>query len=165
MSSAHLAAKEPTPQTPVAMKETRVVKRRASTFGALIRERRRQLDMTQQELARRIGISVPYVGHLESGQRRPSDKIITRIADVLALDSRELYLLAKPEKRELLEQGIRSNAGSSWESFRKDKRLQHVYNITREELELLSRVALLGDVRSERDFIYVLNAVRQALGR
>jgi hypothetical protein len=32
-------------------------------------------------------------------------------------------------------------------------------------MELLSRIALLGDVRSERDFIYVLNAVRQALGR
>jgi len=57
------------------------------------------------------------------------------------------------------------SAASSWESFRKDKRLQQIHNITPDEMELLSRIALLGDARSERDFIYVLNAVRQALGR
>jgi hypothetical protein len=49
------------------------------------------------------------VGHLESGQRRPSDKIVTRIADVLGLDCRELYLFAKPEARELLEQRTQSS--------------------------------------------------------
>jgi hypothetical protein len=32
-------------------------------------------------------------------------------------------------------------------------------------MEMLSRVALMGDVRSERDFIYILNSIRQALGR
>jgi len=140
-------------------------KSRGRTFGRVIRERRRQLDLTQQEVARRIDTSTPYVGHLESGQRRPSDKIVIRIADVLGLDCRELYLLAKPEARELLEQRTQSSADSIWESFRKDKRLHHVHNITREEMELLSRIALLGDVRSERDFVYVLNAVRHALGR
>ena len=32
-------------------------------------------------------------------------------------------------------------------------------------MEMLSRVALLGDVRSARDFIYILNTVRHAVGR
>jgi hypothetical protein len=31
------------------------------------------------------------------------------------------------------------------------------------ETEMLSRVALLGEVRSPREFIYILNSVRQAL--
>ena len=37
-------------------------------FGQVIRERRRQLDLTQEEVARRIKTSTPYVGHLESEQ-------------------------------------------------------------------------------------------------
>jgi len=32
-------------------------------FGQVIRERRRQLDLTQEEVARRIKTSTPYVGH------------------------------------------------------------------------------------------------------
>jgi hypothetical protein len=32
-------------------------------------------------------------------------------------------------------------------------------------MEMLSRVALLGDVRSPRDFIYIINTVRHAVGR
>jgi hypothetical protein len=30
---------------------------------------------------------------------------------------------------------------------------------------MLERVALLGEVRSPRDFIYILNTVRHAVGR
>src|SRR5882672_2819516 len=65
-------------------------------FGQVIRERRRQLDLTQEEVAHRIKTSTPYVGHLESGKRHPSDKILTRLAEVLGLDRRELFFLANP---------------------------------------------------------------------
>jgi hypothetical protein len=40
-----------------------------------------------------------------------------------------------------------------------------VHNINDKEMDLLSHVALLGEVRSVHDFIYVLKAVRQALTR
>jgi len=43
-----------------------MAKRKERTFGQVIRDRRRQLDLTQQEVARRIKTSTPYVGHLES---------------------------------------------------------------------------------------------------
>jgi len=32
-------------------------------------------------------------------------------------------------------------------------------------MEMLSQVALLGEVQSSRSFIYILNTIRQALGR
>ena len=67
-----------------------MVKPGEHTFGQVIRERRRQLDLTQQEVARRINASTSYVGHLESGKRHPSDKIVTRLAGVLGLDGGEL---------------------------------------------------------------------------
>ncbi len=69
-------------------------RKKESTFGQVIRERRRQLDMTQQEVARRIKTSTPYIGHLEGGKRHPSERVVSRLAEVLGLERRELFLLA-----------------------------------------------------------------------
>ena len=134
------------------------------TLGQVIRERRRQLDLTQEEVAGRIKTSTPYVGHLESGKRHPSDKIVTRLAEVLGLDRRELFFLANPRAQALFGE-VKSPAESPWEDFRKNEQLRRVHNITGAEMEMLSRVALLGDVSSARDFIYILNTVRHAVGK
>jgi len=71
-------------------------------FGQLIRERRRQLNLTQQEVGRRIKVSTQYIGHLESGIRHPSDKILTRLSEVLGLDAREMFVLANPWAKDLV---------------------------------------------------------------
>jgi transcriptional regulator with XRE-family HTH domain len=134
-------------------------------FGQVIRERRRQLDLTQEEVAHRIKTSTPYVGHLESGKRHPSDKILTRLAEVLGLDRRELFFLANPRAQALLSPETASTSIPAWEDFRKNEQLRRVHSISNEEMEMLSRVALLGEVRSARDFIYILNTVRHAVGR
>lgn len=63
-------------------------KTNVQSFGAVIRARRRQLDLTQEELARRVGTSVPYIGHLETEKRHPSEKIVTGLTEVLGLDPR-----------------------------------------------------------------------------
>src|SRR5215467_14973769 len=120
------------------------------TFGQVIRERRRQLDLTQEEVARRIRTSTPYVGHLESGKRHPSDKIVTRLAEVLGLDRRELFFLANPRAQALLTPEPEGDAKSAWEDFRKDEQLRRIHNISNDEMEMLARVALLGEVRSPR---------------
>jgi transcriptional regulator with XRE-family HTH domain len=134
-------------------------------FGQIIRDRRRQLDLTQEEVARRIKTSTPYVGHLESGKRHPSDKIVTRLAEVLGLDRREMFFLANPKTQELFSPAAQPDPNSAWEDFKKNDQLRRVHNVTNEEMEMLSRVALLGDVRSTRDFIYILNTVRHAVGK
>jgi transcriptional regulator with XRE-family HTH domain len=141
------------------LKETRT-----RSFGEVIRERRRQLDLTQEEVARQIHTSVPYVGHLEANKRHPSEEIIARLAEVLGLDRGELFFLANPQAKALLQQ--RQRAGrSAWEEFRKDERLLRAHGVTAAELEMLSQVALMGEVRSVRDFLYILNTVRAALSR
>ena len=134
-------------------------------FGQVIRERRRQLDLTQEEVAHRIKTSTPYVGHLESGKRHPSDKILTRLAEVLGLDRRDLFFLANPRAQALLTPEAESAPDSAWEDFKKNEQLRRLHNISNDEMEMLSRVALLGDVRSPRDFIYILHTVRHAVGR
>ena len=140
-----------------------------NTFGEVIRKRRRELDLTQGELAQMIETSTPYVGLLESDQRHPSDVIVTRLADALGLDRSELFFLANPNAKALLHPAEAtaeaSAANSAWEEFRKDQRLHRLHNVSSEEMSMLSRVALMGDIRSTRDFVYILNTVRQALAR
>lgn len=142
-----------------------MAKRRERTFGQVIRERRRQLDLTQQEVGRRIKTSTPYVGHLEAGKRHPSDKILQRLADVLGLDQRDLFFLANPRTVDLLRPRTEDERRSAWEDFRKDERLKRLHGVTGDEMDMLSRVALMGKISSPRDFIYILNTVRHALGR
>jgi transcriptional regulator with XRE-family HTH domain len=136
------------------------------TFGAVIRERRRRLDLTQEEVARRIKTSTPYIGHLESGKRHPSEKVIARLSEVLGLQSRELFFLANPRARDLLNT-VNSDGRrrSAWDEFRHDDRLRRAHNISAEEMEVLARVAAMGEARAPRDFIYILNAIRLALSR
>ena len=136
---------------------------KGNSFGEIIRERRRQRNMTQRDVARRIGTSAPYVGHLESGQRHPSDEIVTKLADALGFDRREMFFLANPKAKELLKTPEPGPKLSAWDEFRQDDGLRRSYAISGEEMDMLNRVALLGEVRSARDFIYILNTVRQAL--
>jgi transcriptional regulator with XRE-family HTH domain len=136
-----------------------------NAFAQRIRARRRGLDITQEEVARRIGTSTPYVGHLESGKRHPSEKIVVRLADILGIDRAELFLLANPQAEAIIAEPAKASDTSAWNEFRNDKKLHRVHNITRDEMEILSRLALMGNVRSARDFLFVLNAIRQAFGR
>jgi len=133
------------------------------TFGEVIRERRRQLELTQEEVAGQIETSIPFVGHLEANKRRPSDATLTKLADVLGLDRSELFFLANPQARALLQQAKPGN--SAWEEFRKDERLQRANAVSKEEMEMLSQVALMGEVRSVRDFVHILQTVRHSLSR
>lgn len=138
---------------------------RQRSFGQVIRERRRQLDLTQADTARGIKTSTPYVGHLESNKRHPSNKTIARLAEVLGLDRRELFFLANPRALALLSPGTKSTIDSAWDDFRKNEHLRRVHNITSDEMKILSQVSLLGGEPSARDFIYILNTVRHAVGR
>jgi transcriptional regulator with XRE-family HTH domain len=142
------------------------VRRNNLKFAQMIRARRRALDLTQAELARRIGTSTPYVGYVEAGKRHPSQMVLGKLAVALHLDLRELFLLANPRVAAIamppLNQGI---FGSRWNDFLGDARLRRAYRVTGQEIETLSRVAMMGEVRSPRDFIYVLNVIRLALGQ
>lgn len=133
------------------------------SFDQLVRGRRRQLDLTQEQVAHRIKTSVAYVGHLESGKRHPSPAIIMKLANVLGLDGRELFLLANPAAQSLVCDQAGTAGPSAWDKFRQDRKLCETLKVTDDELRLLSHVALMGNVRSSRDFIFVLNTIRQSL--
>jgi transcriptional regulator with XRE-family HTH domain len=47
---------------------------------------RAEFDLTQAELAARIGLKQPAVARLESGRRAPSTRVLNQIADAFGLD-------------------------------------------------------------------------------
>jgi predicted ATPase/transcriptional regulator with XRE-family HTH domain len=50
------------------------------TFGRLLRARRRALDLTQEDLAHKVGYSVITIRKVESDERRPSRELVERLA-------------------------------------------------------------------------------------
>jgi transcriptional regulator with XRE-family HTH domain len=140
-----------------------MAKRPRCDFGSTIRARRRELDLTQDEVALRLHASAAFITHLEMGKRKPSDKMLGKLASVLRFDTRELFLLANPSVAELLRPNANLPSLATWDAFRKNEALHRANKITAEEMRLLSKVAKLGEVQSERDFIFVSIAVRQAI--
>src|SRR4051812_2236500 len=56
-------------------------------FSTFLRQRRRDLDLTRTELARRVGCSPDTIKKLEEGERRPSKELAELLADHLQIDS------------------------------------------------------------------------------
>lgn len=63
---------------------------KGSILGARIRERRRQLGITQAELARRVGISASYLNLIEHNKRAIAGALLRRTAAALELELEEL---------------------------------------------------------------------------
>ena len=61
-----------------------------SILGARIRQRRREVGLTQSELARRIGISASYLNLIEWNKRRIAGTLLRETAEALSLPLDEL---------------------------------------------------------------------------
>ena len=71
------------------------------SFGDWVKRRRKALDLTQQELAKKVGCSVSLIFKMESDERRPSRQIAELLAKHLEIDpgQQELFLkVARQEK-------------------------------------------------------------------
>lgn len=136
------------------------------TLGKTIRERRQALGLSQGDLAKKLGVQPSHVAYLESDQRRPSLRLLKRISCVLELDPRRLFVLCHPEARYLYaEDEAQERAGvakSVWQQFLSNRTLLKRNRVTASELKLLEQVSLLSDVSNPRDFLFILNTVRQA---
>ena len=54
-----------------------------SLLGTRIRLKRKEMGITQAEMAERCGVSVPFIGHIERGSRAPSMESFLGICRVL----------------------------------------------------------------------------------
>jgi predicted ATPase/transcriptional regulator with XRE-family HTH domain len=60
-----------------------------ATFGSWLKARRRAVDLTQADLARRVGCTTGMIKKIEQEERRPSRETALRLAQVLELPAAE----------------------------------------------------------------------------
>ncbi len=135
------------------------------TLGGLVKEARNSLGLSQRQLAEEIGVKGSHIAYIEGGERRPSLRILSSIADTLNLDKKELFLLLHPEAQDFVPSrrpaGLRPN--ESWRKFLLSRALIRQNKIKPAELKVLKQVNMLGVVISPRMFLFVLNSIRQSL--
>lgn len=64
-------------------------------FGSAIRERRRRLGFSQEELAERADLHRTYITEVENGQRNISLDNISKLAHALEVSVSELFAIAE----------------------------------------------------------------------
>lgn len=65
--------------------------RRRRDLGNRIRDLRRPLELSQEDLAHKAGLHRTYIGSIERGERNLSIDNIYAIADALGCDIRDLF--------------------------------------------------------------------------
>ncbi len=134
------------------------------TLGSVVKEARDEARLSQRELAAAIGVKASHIAYIENGHRKPSISLINRLSETLGLDGKELLMLAHPETRQLIH-GARpatKKGDAAWPRFVSNQALLRRNAITKGELKILKQVATLEEVARPTDFIYILNAIRQA---
>src|SRR5947209_5634694 len=71
------------------------------SLGEWLRARRRALDLTQEELASRVGCAVITIRKIETDERRPSREMAQRLADELDLKADERVAFVKAARQQL----------------------------------------------------------------
>lgn len=59
-------------------------------LGKRIAKARRDKGYTQEELAEKIGVSLTWIGYIETAKRRPNLKMIYKLAKALDVNAGEL---------------------------------------------------------------------------
>lgn len=70
------------------------------TIGKRIHRLRRQLDLTQQGLAEKIGVNASYIGPLEKGLKCPSITVLQKLAQELGQPVFSFFLDERTEGRD-----------------------------------------------------------------
>jgi len=135
------------------------------TLGQALRSARKALGLTQRQVASRARAKPSHVSNLETGRRRPSLELLSRLAKVLRLRQDKLLLLAYPEAGPLMGgQPQVAPRDQAWREFVSNKALLVRHNVQPRELRALAQTNLLGRVIAPRDFLFILNSIRQAAG-
>jgi transcriptional regulator with XRE-family HTH domain len=66
----------------------------AQDIGSFIRAQREAAHVSVRQLAKRAGVSNPYLSQIERGLRKPSAEVLNQIARALRLSAEVLYVRA-----------------------------------------------------------------------
>src|SRR5919108_6387681 len=72
-----------------------------ASFGYWLRRRRKALDLTQEQLAQRVGCAPGTIRKIEADERRPSKQLAELLADHLAIPAAERLAFLQAARAEL----------------------------------------------------------------
>lgn len=84
------------------------------SVGARVRDRRKQLGLSQRDLAERVGIGYPHLSKIEGGVETPSDELIRNLARELDEDVDEMMALAQRVTPDLAQLVIDENVARAF---------------------------------------------------
>jgi transcriptional regulator with XRE-family HTH domain len=136
------------------------------TFGAILLRRRKELGLTQSQLAQRIGVQPNYIVYLEKGERKPSDRTVMKIARALELDKADLYLAANPHVREFLtineeNQIQRDDLPDGLRRLLDDGELCRRLEVSDDEIAGVSQLRLRGRVTTAEQYLTLILFLRR----
>lgn len=134
------------------------------SFGNYIKKRRIELDLTQAQLAKSLGIVQNYIAYLEQDARKPSNEIIKKLSEKLSLPLDRLYLLANPDVKDMFpEKNLKGRAPQPplLKELSHNTILRKKHDITDEDIHLLSSIQPRGEIRNVEDYVYLLLTIRR----
>ena len=130
------------------------------SFGRIVEERRHELGLTQEMVAKKVNVKANYIGYLERGMRHPSQKVVEKLSTALKLDPQDLYLLANPKVRNLLG-SAKGGSTSGLQQLLKDTAAQKQAGISNSERNALAQLDRANSAASAAKAVQTL---RSALG-
>jgi transcriptional regulator with XRE-family HTH domain len=135
-----------------------------NALGPLIKEKRKELGLTQRELAIQLGVEASHIAYLENGKRKPSLKLMARLEDALGVSGQQIFLLSHPEAASVVNLSERSS--SREQRVARSRRPLFVralikrHRITRRELQAFEGSHLLGYILSQHQVLTILTMIR-----
>ena len=111
-------------------------------FGKLIKKLRRDKNLTLEQVAKKVGVSIVNISHIERGQSGASRKVIQKLAKALDYDADKL-LAAADEIGEDVEKIIRKIPSAVPDFLRTAK------NLSKDEWESLTDQ--IKEMKNKRD--------------
>jgi len=159
-------------------------------IGTIIRDRRRAMDMTQEQLAERLGVTCQSVSRWENGMTYPDIEFLPLLADLFGITLDELMGHTKTAMEQRLaklweeyeaiddddlEAGfdhlarMREEYPNEWDAAHEMVRLAAWYNIRKDKLHALTMEVLENcadeEIRHDVTEIYLSTADEEAIDR
>lgn len=84
-----------------------------SQFGNMLRRERKDQNLTLGDLAKKVGLSVPYMSQIETGAKPLQDKLVERIIKEIGLIGDDANAMRRAAAVSMSEYSIRMKEGAS----------------------------------------------------
>ena len=92
------------------------------TFAQKIRELRNKKGWSVYDLAAELNKTAGYISKIEARGEIPSPEMISRLADTLKVDAKQLFELAKKDKQQQLTDIVNKKYDEGYALYRKSKK-------------------------------------------